>query len=49
MPLATLLAHLTAGRYGRVVELTGGGASTAAAAHRVLRLLLRTAPLPPLP
>ncbi|KAL5224268.1 hypothetical protein ABZP36_010907 [Zizania latifolia] len=47
MALGTLLGHLAAGRFGRVRELTG--AATAAAAHRVLHLLLRTAPLPPLP
>nr|CAB3494385.1 unnamed protein product [Digitaria exilis] len=46
MALATLRANLAAGRFGRVVELTSGGASTAAAAHRVLHLLLRTVPLP---
>ena len=49
MALATLLAHLAAGRFDRVLALTSGGAPTASAAHRVLHLLLRTSPPPPLP
>ncbi|KAF0931026.1 hypothetical protein E2562_039474 [Oryza meyeriana var. granulata] len=47
MPLGTLLGRLAAGRFGCVEALTG--AATAAAAHRLLHLLLRTSPLPPLP
>ncbi|CAD6341949.1 unnamed protein product [Miscanthus lutarioriparius] len=48
MALATLLAHLAAGRFAGVLALTSGGAPTASAAHRVLHLLLRTSPPPPL-
>ncbi|TVU38094.1 hypothetical protein EJB05_11445, partial [Eragrostis curvula] len=47
MALATLLAHIAASRFACVEAVTG--ASPAAAAHRGLGLLFRTAPLPPSP